>query len=280
MHIRPPADGVFAETNLCNGRCYYEDGRFFSKNYGEYWHEMEFQLSTNTIRATLGGQYLENGQAVISNIIRPILQSFTLPFYGLKTLHGAVVSKDGKTIFLAGDGGAGKTTTALQLMRAGYEILSDDGPFFFVDGRDAYALSSLDYVHVTEQTLKLFPELGPHVVGPMDNRAKFSVRMSALQNGAAWRQPQRITHYVQLQRRPDVTAPRLKRISRNVVHRSLVDGSMVIFRRAPFRVSSPQFRSYSTFVFDLLTKMVQGAETYELQFADHQLPEITEILTL
>jgi hypothetical protein len=278
--IRAPARAIFAETNLCNARCYYEDGSFFSQNHGDYWHEMKFELETNTIHANLGGEYLESGQAVISNMIRPILQSFALPFYGLKTLHGAVASKGGRTIFLAGHGGMGKTTTAIQLMRSGYEILSDDGPFFFVENRDAYALSSLDFLHLTENTLRLFPELRARVIGIRDNRKKFAVRISDLNNGGAWKQAQRITDYIQLRRRPDVIVPRLRRIDRNLVHRSLIDESMVIFRRAPFRASSSEFRKYSDFIFNLLTMMVQRAETYELEFADHHLPEIPEILAL
>lgn len=276
--IRPPARGVFAETNLCNGRCYYEGGRFFSANHGDYWHEMEYDLNKQTICANLGGRYLHSGQFVISNIIRPILQSFILPFYGLKTLHGAVLSKGGRTIFLNGHGGMGKTTTAVQLMRAGYELLSDDGPFFFTDSGSAYALSSLDYLHLTANTLRLFPELRAHVVGAKDNREKFAVRMSDLQNGGAWTQPLQVTDYIQLRRRRDVTVPRIVKIKRNLVHRSLLDESMVIFRRPPFRGSAYPFREYSEFVFDLLTKVVQGAETYDLEFADHHLPEIPEII--
>lgn len=276
--ICPPGHGVFAETNLCNARCYYEDGRFFSSNHGDYWHEMEYNLNTDAIRANLGGKYLKSGQAIISNMMRPILQSFILPFYGLRTLHGAVLCKDGRTIFFHGRGGMGKTTTAVQLMEAGYDLLSDDGPFFFIDGDFTYVLSSLDYVHLTENTLRLFPKLRTLVVGAKDNRGKVAVRISDLKNGGAWTQPHRITHYIQLLRRPDVVAPRLKKISRNISHRTLLDESMVIFRRAPFRGTAYPFAEYSEFVFDLLTKMVQGAETFELEFADHHLPEIPALL--
>ncbi len=240
---------------------------------------MEYDLNTHTIRANLAGKYLQNGQHVVSNIIRPILQSFILPFYGLKTLHGAIVSKGGRTIFLSGHGGMGKTTTAVQMMRAGYELLSDDGPFFITDDKCAYTLSSLDYLHLTENTLTLFPELTAHVVGAMDSREKFAVRIGELQNGGAWRQPLRITDFIQLQRRPDVAMPRIKKINRNLVHRSVLDESMVIFRGAPFRSSPYPFREYTEFVFDLLTKMTQNAETYKLKFADHHLSEIPALIS-
>lgn len=273
-----PEQGVFAETNLCNARCYYQAGRFFSSNHGEYWHEMEYNLHTNTIRANLGGRFLESGQAIISNLIRPILQSFILPFYGIRTLHGAVVCKQGRTIFLHGRGGMGKTTTAIQLLEAGYELLSDDGPFFFIDGGLAKVLSSLDFIHITENTLRLFPQLRTLVVGVKDNREKFAVRISDLKNNGAWTEPHRITHYIQLQRRPDVDVPRLRKINRNTSHRILLDESMVIFRRAQFRHSADPFGSYSQFVFDLLGKVIQAAEPYELEFADHHLSEIPALI--
>jgi len=272
--ISSPEQGVFAETNLCNARCYYEAGRFFSSNHGDYWHEMDYNLHTNAIRANLGGRFLQSGQAIISNLIRPILQSFILPFYGLRTLHGAVLCKKGRTIFLHGPGGMGKTTTAVQLLKAGYDLLSDDGPFFFIDGGSAKVLSSLDYIHVTENTLRLFPQLRTLVVGNRDNREKFAVRISDLKNNGAWKEPHRITHYIQLQRRPDVAFPRLRKINRNTSHRTLLDESMVIFRRAQFHHSADPFGSYSQFVFDLLGKVIQGAEPYELEFADHHLSEV------
>ena len=239
---------------------------------------MEYDLSAGTIRANLGGKYLESGQYVISNIIRPILQSFILPFYGIKTLHGAVLTKGERTILLTGRGGADKTTTAAQLMRAGYDILSDDGPFFFTDGNHAYALSSLDYLHLTENTLRLFPELKERTVGVRDHREKFAVRMSELPNSGAWKQPLRITHYIQLQRRREVAVPRVEKINRHLIHRTLLDESMIIFRRAPFRASADTFRQYSEFIFDLLAKVVQGAETFELTFADQHLREIPALL--
>jgi len=91
----------------------------------------------------------------VSNLLRPILQSFLLPFHGLKTLHGAIVSKGGHTIFLMGSGGSGKSTTTAQLMRDGYDLISDDGPFFTIDGTAAIAMSSLDFLHVTKNTLDI-----------------------------------------------------------------------------------------------------------------------------
>jgi hypothetical protein len=239
---------------------------------------MEYDLNNHVIRANVGGRFCDGGQAVISNMIRPILQSFILPFSGIKTIHGAVLTKEGRTVFLSGRGGAGKTTAALQLMRAGYTLLSDDGPFFFVDGGKAYALGSLDYVHFTADTLRLFSELQAHIVGDSDSRAKFAARISDIQPHHSWKDPHEVTHYVQLRRQRGLVAPRLTKISRNIVHRSLLDESMVIFRPRAFRVSPSPFTAYTELVFDLLMRVVQGAETHQLEFSDHHLTEIPALI--
>ena len=278
--IKPPAKGVFAEINLCTGRCYYEEGRFFSSNHGDYWHEMEYDLQAHTIRANVAGKYLSNSQAFLSHMIRPILQSFILPFYRIKSLHGAVLTKSGQTVFLSGQGGIGKTTAAVQLIRSGYDLLSEDGPLFVTRNGTAYALSSLDYLHVTENTLRLFPELKPFVVGQKDHRDKFAVSLSSVQNSRAWTQPHRVTHYIQLHRSSDVIEPRIKQTKRGPVLRDLINESMVIFRPTSFRRGEAKpFSDYSEFVFDLLTKVIHGAETYELEYADQHLEEIPELIS-
>lgn len=270
LGLAPRARAVFAETNLCGGPCFYQDGRFFSSGRGEYRHEMEYNLETGAIRANLGGKFLQSGQAIITNVVRPVLQSFLLPFHGLKTLHGAIVTKNGRTIFLAGAGGAGKTTTALAFADAGYEILSDDGPLFTLRSGRAFALSSLDYLHLTEQTLGLFESLRTQVVGRMDGRSKFAVPLSRLKRGDAWKMPHQVTHFVQLQRDRRIDRPQLRSADKRRVLQELFNDSMVIFRREPFR-GEPRFRHYSEFIFDLLVKVVQGAEVCRLEFSDDQL---------
>jgi hypothetical protein len=272
------ARAVFAETNLCGGRCFYQDGRFFSSGRGACWHAMEYELETGTIRANLGGQYLQSGQAVISNIVRPVLQSFILPFHGLKTLHGAVVTKNGQTIFLAGAGGAGKTTTALAFANAGYELLSDDGPLFTLHADRAVVLSSLDYLHLTEQSLGLFENLRRYVVGGKDARHKFAIPLRQLQRSDAWQRPHQITRFIQLGRDRRVARPQLRSVDKKLVLQELFNDSMVIFRREPFR-GKPLFNSYSEFIFDLVVKVIQDAEVCRLEFADehlHALPSLLE----
>jgi hypothetical protein len=278
LGLVPWSGAVFAETNLCGGRCFYRDGRFFSLGRGEHWHEMEYDLEAGAIRANLGGKYLQNGQSVISNIVRPVLQSFLLPFHGLKSLHGAVVTRDGQTIFLAGAGGAGKTTVALALADAGYEILSDDGPLFTLHEGRAFVLSSLDYLHPTEQTLSLFENLRPQVVGSKDNRGKFAIPLSGLRQGDDWKKPHEVTHFVELRRDSRVDRPRIRSVDKKRVLQELFNDSMVIFRRELFR-GKPPFRRYSEFIFDLVVKVIQGAEVCRLEFGDEHLSALPSLLS-
>jgi hypothetical protein len=140
-------------------------------------------------------------------------------------------------------------------------------------------LSSLDFLHVTENTLTLFPELKPFVVGQKDHREKFAVSMRNLQNSSSWAQPQRITDYIQLRRDPNVNAPLIKQTNRGVVHRELINENMVVFRWASSRDQAHTFKRYSEFLLDLLTKVIHGAETYELIYADQHLEQLPKLIS-
>ena len=277
MPITVPASAVFAETNLCTGRCYYDAGRFYSTSETAYAHVMEYDLDANVIRANVGGIYLENPQAVVSNMIRPILQSFILPFYGLKTLHGAVLSKGAHTTLLLGAGGAGKSTTATQMAHDGYDLISDDGPFFTLDGSNAYAMSSLDYLHVTDNTLNMFPGLARHVVGGRDHREKFAVARAGLQRSDAWRRPLTVDTVVKIRRGP-VAEPRVTPYDKRALMQELLTESMTVFRPAAFRDRRSTFTAYSDFIFEIVAGVVRGAEVYELEFANHHLSQVPELI--
>jgi hypothetical protein len=270
-----PDGAVFAETNLCGAPCYYADGRFYAARDGELPLRLEYDFASSTIRALVGGLFLTSGQYIVIDLIRPILQSFLLPFYGLKSLHGAVVHGHGRTIFLDGPGGAGKTTTALMLARAGYDLLSDDGPLFVADGGRTFVLSSMDFAHLTEGTVRLFPELEPLVVGGKDSRGKFSVSLRPWQRSGSLA-PLAVTHYIRL-RRGTCPAPRLFPLERADVLHDFVDSSLVVFRPAPFR-GDRRFLAHSQETLHLVRGFVRDAEPWGLEFADRHLPDIPALL--
>jgi len=97
------------------------------------------------------------------------------------SVHAACVSRAGRGIVLAGTSGAGKSTTAVGLARAGMLLLSDDMVFLEprVGGLDV--LGFPDEVDFTDHTGVLFPELvGPSTTAKKPWRPKRSVRPEAV----------------------------------------------------------------------------------------------------
>jgi hypothetical protein len=271
---RPPA-GVFAETNLCGGPCWWEGRRFVATISGDYPLQIWYDPALGLVHASLGGAYLDNPQAIVARVIRATLQSFVMPFHGLTPLHGALVARGGRGTLLTGAAGSGKTTTAIALSLCGFTMMSDDGPLLARRRSQVVGLSSLDYVHVSAGTLALFDALVPHVVGGLDHREKYAVACSAFRDGPERGQPVPIERYIELCRRPTATL-RLLPLDRSAVFRDLVRERMVVFRKAPLR--TPRFTGYSADLLSLLGALVVRVRPYRLEFADHHLAEIPDVL--
>ena len=75
-------------------------------------------------------------------------------------LHASGLARDGHVVLLIGPHGAGKSTTALRLLQAGYQLISDTLIFTRVQGEQmqimGYAVGELK---LTEEGRALFPEL-------------------------------------------------------------------------------------------------------------------------
>lgn len=270
-------DGAYAETHLGLGPCYYEDGRFYSENHGHLWHEIEYDLDAHVLRANLAGRYTESGQWAITYVLRPILKGFLMPLYGLTTMHAAGLCKGNRTILLVGGPGAGKSTTAIHLMFAGYELLSDDRTFIALDGDAACALSSLDGLHVTDATLRMFPALAPYAVGERDEGGKWAISPAQLIRGTAWQEPRRVTDFILLRRGP-VARPRCVRLDRGRVLEDLLRETMIVFRARAFREAPYPFRQYSDFLLAAAAAVIRDANVYALEFADHDLTGIDALI--
>ncbi len=277
LTIAAMRNGVFAETHLGLGACYYEDGRFYSANDEHLWHRMEYDLATHCLRANLAGRYAQSPQWAITYVLRPILKGFLMPFHRLTTIHAAGVRKGTRTILLAGGPGAGKSTVAIHLMSAGYDVLSDDRTFIALDGESACALSSLDGLHVTDNTLRMFPRLAPHVVGERDEGGKWAIGRSAWSNGAAWRQPGRVTDLIQLRRGP-VARARCTPLNRAGALEALLREIMIVFRAPAFRTAAYPFRQYSEFILAAAVAVVRDAALHVLEFADDDLPRLPALI--
>lgn len=78
---------------------------------------------------------------------------------GLYTFHATALEHNGKGVLIPGFSGRGKTTTFLSLLRSGYRYLSDDHPFFRLNGTRVEVLPYPLKINVTDQTISFFPEL-------------------------------------------------------------------------------------------------------------------------
>jgi hypothetical protein len=91
---------------------------------------------------------------------------FTLPLVemlkrrGLYSVHAAGLALDGRAVLLAGPSGAGKSTLTVALARTGFELLGDDMVFVGEGDGGPRLLAFPDELDLTEETIRLFPELG------------------------------------------------------------------------------------------------------------------------
>ncbi|HUQ47160.1 MAG TPA: hypothetical protein VM053_02825 [Gemmatimonadaceae bacterium] len=269
-------NGTFAEIPLSGGMCFYRDGRFYSECEGEFSNRVEFIPESSLIRMNIGGRFLEvPPSGLLGLVVKPIMQSFVLPFYHLKSLHGAVVARGDKTIMISGRGGAGKSTTALRLMLADYALLADDTALFTTCGDHALALSSLDSAHAAEATIDLLPRLRDGIIGDIDHRGKYSISLQTLQPNNLWREPRRVTHFVHLSRK-SVTEPRF--LDDNAPHATaaLLGEAMTVFRSGAF-AGNEMFERHSRLSFDVITSLIRDSRVLTLEFDNHHLENLPKL---
>lgn len=83
-------------------------------------------------------------------------------------LHAACLARDGRAVVIAGQAGAGKSTLALGLARAGLDYLGDDMMFLRREGETVHALGFSDAVGVTPNTAAWLHELAGLAEHPPD----------------------------------------------------------------------------------------------------------------
>ncbi|MCW1838867.1 hypothetical protein [Prosthecomicrobium hirschii] len=90
--------------------------------------------------------------------------SWALADRGLQMVHGAAVSWGGGAALLCGDGGSGKSTTALAAALAGFGYVGDD--YCAVDSAALQVHMVYRTAKVLPSTLRLLPALGRWIVNP------------------------------------------------------------------------------------------------------------------
>ena len=90
---------------------------------------------------------------------------FTLPLIeslkrrGLYSIHAAAVADGDRCVLFPGGSGAGKSTIALALLRAGFSFLGDDMQFLIRRAGGLRVLAFPETFDLTDDTVRLFPEL-------------------------------------------------------------------------------------------------------------------------
>jgi len=92
-------------------------------------------------------------------VLLPILREAILPRGGV-LLHGAAVAcPNGVGVLLLGEGGAGKTSTSLALVRKGAKLLSDDLVVLRAGSEGITGYGFLKLLNLTRETIGFFDEL-------------------------------------------------------------------------------------------------------------------------
>ncbi len=76
------------------------------------------------------------------------------------SMWGVSLARAGKSVILLGAHGSGKTTSALILLKSGFEFLGDDWLFFSYEGKKIKNFCLPLHFRVRKKTVRYFPELG------------------------------------------------------------------------------------------------------------------------
>jgi HPr Serine kinase C-terminal domain len=83
----------------------------------------------------------------------------TMKRFGQFSLHAAALALNGKGVLVAGSSGAGKSTMTVNLVRSGFDFLSDDTIFLSSSSNGVWVSGLPDEIDVTNRTVSMFGEL-------------------------------------------------------------------------------------------------------------------------
>ncbi|MBI2809749.1 MAG: hypothetical protein HYX67_02805 [Candidatus Melainabacteria bacterium] len=260
---------------IADSHCYFRDGKFTSRAEGEL---LEIDVNARTVRGNLGGVFLESEESFIYVVVRDILRRLVLPLSGYVMLHGSVVTRGDQTIFFAGDKAMGKSTVALEMLKHGYKIISDDSPIAALTAGGAHVLSGRDQLSVTANTLRLFPELQDCVSRQRDVSGKYFLDRNKLGSARVTSEARRITDFVQLNRGAHEKCV-LKPIDKGIASANLVREFMPLFRKElALEKNAFFFRDKNQIMFQILSCLLSGARAHELNYSDAHRSELPAIL--
>jgi hypothetical protein len=133
-------------------------------------------------RRRLVGWIADHGKLTQYELGRPLHSELMLwhKDRGVQAIHAGLVARDGQGVLFGGPGGAGKSTTALTCLKAGFEYMADD--YVALEARDdgRYDGHSLFCsTHLEPNHLQRFPYLRQHAIpGRLPREDKSLVMLS------------------------------------------------------------------------------------------------------
>lgn len=146
MPVLPRIDVDVAARRICGIRAEFGDVPTQLTNPVRLGRSLAVTENEVLLHLRAGSVHVSQGRAVLQ--LNPAagpagldfalygwVPSLLMLFQGVRFLHGSVVSRDGVTVALVGQPGAGKSSTVAALMAAGWRLLIDDSaPVVVVDG--------------------------------------------------------------------------------------------------------------------------------------------------
>lgn len=121
------------------------------------WGAVTVDLAAGTVTGVLLPAMFEHYGAfddLLIIVLGPLLRR-----RGFFPLHAFAAARNGQAVLLVGDIGAGKTTTGLSLLDAGWKLVSNDSPLLSVEGSAVAVNAFPGLLAAHDDTLARFPSL-------------------------------------------------------------------------------------------------------------------------
>lgn len=244
--------------------------KIVGRGQGQFPSAVEIDFATRTVKANIAGDLAKFSDCFVYGLFRTILRLFVMPASGVFMPHGAMVTKQGRTFFLAGASGTGKSTTSLQLLQHGFSIISDDSPLVCLSDGRAYALSSLDDFCILENVLGLLPVLRAHVSGQRESSGKLRVSRSCMDDSLQWlaNVPAAITDVIILSR-ANLDVPRILEVTRQDAMVAMLNESFTLSSSPSPAAHACSLQARDVGVFDIISRVIMGVRAYKLEFSEN-----------
>lgn len=166
LSARQPAGRVVSESRLLTCTL---DGDLLTAHFPR-WGTVSVDLVAATVDGELLPEMFEHYGAfddMLIIVLGPLLRR-----RGFFSLHAFAAARDGQAALLVGDIGAGKTTTGLSLLEAGWKLVSNDSPLLSQSANGVLACAYPGLLAAYDDTLARFPSLHRYAGNPADGRKR------------------------------------------------------------------------------------------------------------